>query len=387
MRIGAAQVDLTRFTVTHSGRPLRLTPQEVAILRVFVRAASVLDDGRMRATVSREVLFADGMGYRSPDQSRALDYAIRRLRSKLDDLSAKEPALETLRGEGYRLTWTANPGPTAAGPPTFGRQGWPRRIDHALSPYEVCTLVGPPGVGKSHLARWWASHQEGVAWLRPGSPLSAAPRLVIDQCETDLTTARAMVEEARQRGQQVVCTSRRRLGVLNEHPIAVDPLPREAAHELLRHHAFRAGAPLPTDLELDALCDACDDLPLAIILIAGRLRSLPAARLVARLHTNAPDPDPLDAAIELAWADLSPDARTTLTGLAVHPSLRFAWEDLEATVPSGADTDAVIESLVEHGLLTTILTTEHGLRYHLLRPLRRAIRRRPTGDGPGASAS
>lgn len=381
MQIGRAVVDLRAFTVRRGEETLRLSAQEVSLLRVFVRAADPSAAGARTATVSREVLFRDGLGYRSAERSRALDYAVRRLRTKLGDDTAGRAALETVRGEGYRLTWSPTAPPARPGPATVGRHGWLDRITGVVEAGELCTLVGPPGVGKSHLARVWQAGTEGVVWLDRPQPHPVAGGLVVDRCETDLEGARRLAREGLARGHAVVCTSRRRLGLPDERVLDVPPLPRSEAMELLRMHVVRAGAPVPSEAGLDALCAACDDLALALVLVAPRLRSLPPARLVRRLLDDGRDQDGLDVILETAWAGLSPEARQVLPALA---ALRgpLSLEGVEAAVPAGLDALAVVEELVEHSILVVRHHAGLGLRYHLLRPLERAVRRRSMRDAP-----
>jgi DNA-binding winged helix-turn-helix (wHTH) protein len=376
MQIGRAHVDLARFQVACDGQTLRLSAQEVALLRVFQQCGAPLEDGRLQATVDRERLFRDGLGYRSASGSRALDYAIRRLRTKLGDDTAGRAALETLRGAGYRLTWAPGLPGRPSGPVLIGREPELKDLERLLQDADFVTILGPPGAGKSALVRRWLVDREGTAWLGPTAADPGAALIVIDGADTALSAARALVDAVRARGGRVLCTSRRRLGLPDERILDLGPLPRSAARELLRLHAHRAGAPAPEGPALDALCEACDDLPLALVLVAPRLRSLPPERLLRRLLASPTSAPALDAAVATAWAGLGPAARAALVRLAEAPG-EASLDELEARL-AAEDRDELelletIEELVEHSLLT-VRPGPAGLRYRLLRPLAQAAR-------------
>lgn len=380
MQIGRALVDLARFQVARDGQSIRLSAQEVALLRVFQQCASPLDDGRLQATVERERLFRDGLGYRSASGSRALDYAIRRLRTKLGDDTAGRAALQTLRGAGYRLTWTPQALPRPSGPVLIGREAALQTLEKTSQDVDLVTILGPPGAGKSALARRWLLDKEGTAWVGPTAADPGAALVVVDGADRALPAARNLVGTVRARGGRVVCTSRRRIGHPDECILDLGPLARPAARELLELHAQRAGAPVPGLDALDALCEACDDLPLALVLVAPRLRSLPPERLLQRLLAGPATAEGLDAAVATACAGLRPATRSALLRLAETPG-EASLDELEARLSelaSGEDSDdqwilEIIEELVEHSLLMVRRGPE-GLRYWLLRPLARAVR-------------
>jgi DNA-binding winged helix-turn-helix (wHTH) protein len=373
MQIGRARVDLRRFQIHHGTEVVRLSVQEVALLKVFIAAAQPADSGGLQAIVSRDTLFRDGLGYRSADHSRALDYAIRRLRTKLGDDTTGRAALQTVRGQGYRLAWTPTAPTTPAGPVLVGRADWLERIQDTLAAGEICTLIGPPGVGKTHLARCWAAETGGVRWLEAAGEAPDSSAVVLDHCETALADARATASRVVARGGSVVCTSRRRLGLPEERVLDVPPLPRPDAASLLRLSLTRVGAPVPAEPLLHALCEVCDDLPLAIVLLAPRLRSLPPERVLQRLAHDVESEDGLEACVQTALAGLSPAARTTLARCAQTEGI-LSLEVLEGLAPPGSDGLAVVEELVDHSVLLVDQVSGPGLRYRLLRPLRRVLR-------------
>ncbi len=78
-----------------SGEPLRLTEQEQGLLGYLV--------ARPNQDVDREVLLREVLGYRDGVVSRAVDDAIKRLRSKVERLPARPFHVVSVRGVGYRF--------------------------------------------------------------------------------------------------------------------------------------------------------------------------------------------------------------------------------------------------------------------------------------------
>lgn len=95
LRIGEAEVDLSRFEATRRGKPLALTPREFAILAHFVAKRGLV--------VSRDELLNEIWGYDQFPTTRTVDNHMVRIR-KLIELHPERPELlVSIRGVGYRL--------------------------------------------------------------------------------------------------------------------------------------------------------------------------------------------------------------------------------------------------------------------------------------------
>ena len=127
----------------------------------------------------------------------------------------------------------------------------------------------------------------------------------------------------------ILATSRAPLGLAGEDVVALGPLPIEAARQVIERGARAVGGPI--DLgeaarpALDSLCERLDCLPLALELIAPRLRVFSVEQVLDRLGsvgditTAAPDRPgrhrSLRATVEWTVALLPPDARKLLIRL------------------------------------------------------------------------
>jgi two-component system, OmpR family, alkaline phosphatase synthesis response regulator PhoP len=85
-------MDLTRHTVSDSGRDVKLTAKEFLLLQYFLQHR-----GRV---LSRDLLLGDVWGYRYTGGTRTVDVHVRRLREKLPVLT---DALVTVKQFGYKL--------------------------------------------------------------------------------------------------------------------------------------------------------------------------------------------------------------------------------------------------------------------------------------------
>ncbi len=93
-RFGNLVVDFQNQDIWLKDRRVSLTPSEFRLLACLARNA-----GR---TVSRETLW-QGLGRGTKSMSRTLDMHIWRLREKMLAAAPDSPAIETIRGFGYRL--------------------------------------------------------------------------------------------------------------------------------------------------------------------------------------------------------------------------------------------------------------------------------------------
>ncbi|MFN7982776.1 MAG: response regulator transcription factor [Vicinamibacterales bacterium] len=94
--IGAAAIDFVAFTATRDGVDLRLSRREFDILGYLAER-----EGRI---VQRDELLREIWGYPDEPATRAVDYAIRRLRRKLEFDPHNPRHIHTVHGNGYSLT-------------------------------------------------------------------------------------------------------------------------------------------------------------------------------------------------------------------------------------------------------------------------------------------
>src|SRR5688572_30725112 len=93
VQLSDRHVDLTRGRVHHAGEEIRLTTQEVALLRILVE----------RGTVPATDLFRIVWGPRTPFDNRKLSNAVGRLRKKIEADPADPRHVLTDFGSGYRF--------------------------------------------------------------------------------------------------------------------------------------------------------------------------------------------------------------------------------------------------------------------------------------------
>ncbi len=258
------------------------------------------------------------------------------------------------------------------------------------------TLVGPAGVGKTRLARLLfeearaagkqcrfvdlsaATNAEDLALAAAAALRLEAPTdraltaalaragdafVVLDNFEQLDAEATERVGRwlAAAPGIAVVITSRRRLGLLEEIVLPIEPLGVEDAVALFRRRArrVRADVQLEDEALLRSIVTRLDGLPLAIELAAARVRALSLGELANRLELRfLRDPAPthrwatLRAALDASWALLPAEPRRALAALSAVPgttSVAVA-EELLARVGVDDPLDA-IETLTEHSLL------------------------------------
>ncbi|WP_327743357.1 LuxR C-terminal-related transcriptional regulator [Streptomyces europaeiscabiei] len=310
-------------------------------------------------------------------------------------------------------------------------------VRRLLGAARLVTLTGAGGVGKTRLALEAAAASSrafpGGVWLvdlvqargpaavaevaaaalgvadqgtRPVLELLAAHvagrrmLVVLDNCEH-------LVEACAQLAQcllsaasevRILATSRETLGLTGEHVLAVEPLARADAVELLvqRTAAVRPGFQL-TEVNrqaVDRLCADLDGLPLAIELAASRLRTLSVEQAVERLEERfglltsgsrgaRPHQRTLRAALDWSWELCSPKEQLLWSRLSVFAG-GFTLEAAEGVCAgegfAGCEVlDAldrlVAQSLVEHA------GSERLPRYRLLESIRLYGRERLTGSG------
>lgn len=195
----------------------------------------------------------------------------------------------------------------------LGREDELARLTEATQASRCISLVGPGGVGKTHLVTEFALSQranfpDGVWFvdfveLQSGAdvepfvlsllcPKTTAPwdalrdkrlLVVLDNCEHVLDSARAFVRRMlAETPAQVMTTTRELLGVPGERRFPVAPL-KEAAVQLFRERCLEVNPELPLallDQYAPKIVAAFDGFPLAIVLAAA----LPASYPLHVLH-------------------------------------------------------------------------------------------------------
>lgn len=390
----------------------QLTPREAEVLRYL----------RLRLT-NREI------AERLVVSTRTVESHVSSLLMKLGKASRRELA-ET--GSAYETVAT---GSTSLPEPldTFvGRSDELDDLNELLALHRLVTLVGPPGVGKTRLAvevarRVAASSARGVRLVElapvaaeadvadrvliavggrqvPGqdalATLSAEARdepllVLVDNCEHVRAAAAAAVRALLGRWPHsiVLATSREPLHVAGEFIRPVQPLtvPEQGATEparvlaadavrLLLDRAWASGTGLSvTDANAASvalLCRSLDGLPLAVELVAGRLRTLTPDQLTDRLDTRLSllaDIGPgresrtLRAAIERSYAGLTAAERLLFASLAVFPGT-FPLEAAESVCAEGVTAENVLDTfsaLVDRSLVGVVPSGATN-RYRLL---------------------
>jgi len=98
INIGDAVIDFVAFTATRGGLDLRLSRREFDLLGYLAER-----EGRI---VQRDELLREIWGFPEEPATRAVDYAIRRLRRKLEADPHNPRHIHTVHGNGYSLTLT-----------------------------------------------------------------------------------------------------------------------------------------------------------------------------------------------------------------------------------------------------------------------------------------
>jgi predicted ATPase/class 3 adenylate cyclase/Flp pilus assembly protein TadD len=278
----------------------------------------------------------------------------------------------------------------------------------------LVTLSGPGGSGKTRLALQAAAELSedfldgtffvALAPLRDLSAVTSAVAdavglrpdedvaewlstrnvlLVLDNLE-HLEGVAATVSELLVGDVVVLATSRAPLHLSAEQELPVEPLPDDAAAELLISRAAAAGRQLEADEAVAALCRRLDNLPLAIELAAARTRLLSPRALLERLDDSLallsggaldlPERQrTLRATIEWSHDLLDREAQAAFRRLSVFRG-SFTLEAAEGIASAGLDE---LEALRDQSLLKTLGND----RFFLLETLREYARNRLDGAG------
>ncbi len=92
VRVGQLEFDTNSRLVTVAGKPLSLTPRELAVLEILI--------SRLGKPVPRNVLFEKVFNFDDDARAEAIEIYVHRLRKKLEGSGA---ILTTMRGLGYML--------------------------------------------------------------------------------------------------------------------------------------------------------------------------------------------------------------------------------------------------------------------------------------------
>lgn len=272
--------------------------------------------------VRREVLYREVWGYRGSVRSRALDTAVRRVRSKLA-AAGLTAQIQTVRGLGYGLKLgEASPEPArspSAEPSrpslpepasrVFGRDEDEALLRTLLDQASIVTLTGPGGVGKTTLAMRLQSEDPRWVWV-DGAPadtvdelaeivsgaLGVPPErlesalelrdetlLILDNLDQIAAVAAGTVARwAGHPGVRILATSRETLRVRAEVVHRLQPLPVPALHADLE--TLRAAPAVQVVLDVASAAGHRTEAPgeiQAAALIARSVDGLPLALQIA----------------------------------------------------------------------------------------------------------
>jgi predicted ATPase len=336
-------------------------------------------------------------GYSPKVVTRTVDNTVRRLRTKIEQNPSEPRLLLTIYGEGYRLEPVAPP-PPAPSAAIVGRDGVVRHVVQTLGDPGWLTLLGPPGIGKTTVARAVSEGWSGTArWCALGTVTTAsaldaavaaalaAPTalrglhrlegglLVMDNLEQLDEGARAVLASWVDAFPRVrfLGTSRSRLGLPSERCVDLGPLSAEAAEALFlararERRANYASGTSPTVLR--AVVDAVDRVPLALELAAARARLLDPEVLVERLGDLSTLGDAaarVGDAVAWSFALLDAPRARAAARLSVF---RAGFTTEGAAAVAGVDDGvALVEALVDHSLARPVDGGRRVRMYEIVR--------------------
>ena len=377
-------VDLLRQRVTRGEESWPLTTMERRLLAHL--------GARPNTLVSRDELLQEVWEYGPGVRTHTVRTTVNRLRAKLERDPSSPRHLQTVRGRGYRLIYTPEPGSDVGDPPREEPKEPPTNLvyhtgafvgrteplaylrDAMRRPGALVTLLGPGGIGKTTLARHYARTEldslSGGTWFCDLSHahtardvnVTVAKTLGVPATDHDLTQAIAtslrhrgdtllildnleqLCDEAvtgmqawrvRAPATRILATSRHRLGVEGEQVLPLDVLSPDEACDLYVERARELAPAFGTDgartAALDRLVRALECIPLAIELAAARATVLSPEDLLQRLES-------LDHVLRSRRRDRPPRQQT------MQATLELSWELLQPH-----EQDALSQISVFHG--------------------------------------
>jgi len=433
IRLSTALVDLVRGRVHKEDSTLPLTTKEVELLAYLAK--------RPGETISREQLLCDVWGYAPGVQSRAVDTTMRRLRSKVEADPSNPESLHTAHGAGYRFvpppdyipTFThpshavstlnegTAPAPSFPLPPSpvnsVGRQAALQNLRALVEQHRLVNVLGPWGVGKSHLTLLLAHTIESanliyvgidddndaavlsklcdLLGLRSANTMDNSVKavthalsnthetvLIFDGLNREFEAIRAAISlwleavpELR-----VVISSRDRLKHDAECVYDLGPLTPQHATELFLQEAKRVRPSFePDDDDLSIINDLVamlGHIPLVIKIVAGRSRMFTPEQLSIRASSSVSFLDGTasvgsSSILDSSWENLSQEEQFVLSGCTVFRG-GFTMDAAEFVLAKRVGRTSVyqvLSELVDTSWLT-LSETPSGMRFSILSPIR-----------------
>lgn len=393
LQLTVCTLDLVRGLVERDGELTKLTSRERDLLRYLA--------ARPNEVVTRQELLQVVWGYSEKVVSRAVDKTVNRLRARIEQVRAQPHHLLTEYGVGFRLVLgAAGPvhGPPVTGP-ELGITERPESLNNlreALSREQLITVVGPGGLGKTHLVKALLPDAPRL----DGSTLTAAELAhaleqtqgtnwqVLECAEAHVGVLRQTLPRLLARGAlRLVVTSLRPIHLQGEWLYPLEALSQQASAELLQRRARRLVRDWGKGEEstISALATLSGGWPLAIEHMAHHARVLTPEAMLARGLPKGRQTDAglaerhesLEACLERSVALLDEVDRDTASALSVFR----APQTLEAiqAVLDRPDWLENLSRLSTWGLVSVSKDTRVA-RLELFGPLREILAKRLRSD-------